>query len=312
MNIFRVRWFSVGVILTLAGIACRLGEAAGPTATPFPAVAVEELQFADAETGRRFVALDACARALAGPDWVHEAYRPIGNFYQASWCSQANSQEECFLRDVAAGGREIQVVELSTLFYPGQFPQVFGLNLWARWAPAGQGWGAAFSFAEGGQGVMGSGFSLYFTEYPDGMAPRFPASGSEVTAVGLGDRYTYQVHESLVEHASGRPLREELAAYLASPEAMRNQGLANLAALQQKVEETILAHQVTTCEYGPYEGDGIPPACTLRPLTADEEAAALAEAEQHFNGQQRLLSDDYQEMYAALLKAFPLDRCWEG
>jgi len=69
-------------------------------------------------------------------------------------------------------------------------------------------------------------------------------------------------------------------------------------------------HQVTACDRGPYEGKGIEPPCTPCPLTPEEEAAELARAAAHFAEQQRLLRENYREMYVALMQAFPLDRCW--
>ena len=58
------------------------------------------------------------------------------------------------------------------------------------------------------------------------------------------------------------------------------------------------------------QGKGIEPPCTPRSLTPDEEAAELARAAAHFDAQQALLRENYREMYAALMQAFPLDRCW--
>ena len=104
--------------------------------------------------------------------------------------------------------------------------------------------------------------------------------------------------------------REKLALYLVSPEALRDAGQAQIQALAARVDEALRTHQVTACDRGPYEGNGIEPPCTPRPLTPEEEAAELARAAAYFDEQQRLLRENYREMYAVLMQAFPLDRCW--
>lgn len=109
---------------------------------------------------------------------------------------------------------------------------------------------------------------------------------------------------------AGLPPVNELADYIESADSMRNRGVARLDALQQKAVSTIISHQVLHCDYGSQTTSDVPPPCNPRPLTYVEETQALAEADAYFSEQKQLLADNYQEMYAALLKAFPLDRCW--
>ena len=91
---------------------------------------------------------------------------------------------------------------------------------------------------------------------------------------------------------------------------MRDRALLQNQALADKVITAITTHQITTCDRGPYLGNGLPPACPPRPLTSAEEAAELARAHAYFAEQAQLLRDHYQAMYAAWLSSFPLDRCW--
>lgn len=90
---------------------------------------------------------------------------------------------------------------------------------------------------------------------------------------------------------------------------MRDRGLVQIQALAQKANTTINAHQANTCDLGPYVGNGIPPACTPRLLTANEEADELARANAYFAEQEQLLREHYQEMYAAWMAAFLFDQC---
>ena len=91
---------------------------------------------------------------------------------------------------------------------------------------------------------------------------------------------------------------------------MRDLGLHSLAALEQKVTATIQTHQSAACAYDTPPANGGAPPCTPRPLTAEEETAALTKAQAYFAVQTAALRDHYREMWAALLNAFPLDRCW--
>ena len=277
-----------------------LGSSARPTPIPY-AGSLDGLQFSSAEAERRVKELDRCMRDMAGPGWTYMSYQPLGNFYEARWCSGAGARRDCVLAASSADNRDQHVVELDTLFY--DLPQVFGLEVSARWVPPAQGWGAHFYFSEGGQSVLGEGFGLDFSFY---AAP----TGAPQSRLHLGSSYSYPIYEMQVNYLSSQPLREDLASYIASPEAMRERGLEQMDAVLNQVEDKLRLHQVTRCEYGPYKGDGIPPVCNPRPLTPTEEQASLATARADWANQKQLLNDNYRELYATLLKAFPLDRCW--
>ncbi len=297
-------WFGGGLVL-LNALACRPLSPAQPTptSTAVPVVSLDALQFSDALTGERFGALDACIANLVDESWQRRPYELIGNFYEAAWCRGNGARSDCQITSGSRDDRDQHTIHLYTLFYPQSYPQVFGLGLNALWVPATPGWGAQFYFSEGGQSTVGEGFGLTFLLYSQ-------PSGPPQTMVTLGDTYQYKVQETMVNHATGLPLREHLALYLASPEALRENGLAQFQAIAVQVEQTITLHQAQACEYGEPPGGGIPPPCTLRPLTAAEEADELAKAQAHFAGQQHLLDEQYQVMYQALMTAFPLDQCW--
>jgi hypothetical protein len=182
----------------------------------------------------------------------------------------ALARRDCVLAGSSADHRDQHIVELDTLFY--DWPHVFGLEVSARWVPPAPGWGAHFNFSEDGQSVLGEGFGLDFSFY---AAP----AGAPQSQLHLGSSYSYPIYETQVQYLSSQPLREDLAGYIASPEAMRERGLEQMEAALKKVEDKLRLHQVTRCEYGPYKGNGIPPVCNSRPLTPTEEQAALSMSE---------------------------------
>ena len=302
----RLGWFPQmigGLVLVVLLYACTTSQNTLPTPTAVSTPGLNGLAFSSADLERRITELDRCISDLAGAGWTHVPYKQIGNFYEASWCRGAGARQNCAFAESSADNRDQHAIALYTLFYPREFPQVFGLGLNVRWVPSAQGWGAGFYFSEDGKTIVGEGFGLDFFFY---AAP----TGKPKSTLHLGSGYGYAIRETKVQHTSGLPLREDLAQYLKSPEAMRDRGLMMLEALQAKVESTLQSHQASTCDYGPVRGN-LPPICTPRPLTRAEEDQALAEAQASLGSQRQLLQDNYQELYATLLKAFPLDRCWK-
>jgi hypothetical protein len=291
--------------ILLSALACRaLTGPAAPTATPLPLVGLDELRFDDPATERRFKALDACIRERTADGWRTTGYQLIGNFYSSRWCEGAGARDDCQIASSTEHNRDQHVIELETFFYPSSYPQVFGLKLAALWVPEQDGWGAYFHFSEDGRNFYGEGAGIGFARYETG-------SREPVASVSVIGPLAYGLFETTVAlPPEAFSAREELALYLVSPEALRDEGLAQMQALAVRVDEALRTHQVTACDYGPYEGQGIPPVCTPRALTPEEEAAELARAAVHFAEQQRLLRENYREMYAALMRAFPLGRCW--
>jgi hypothetical protein len=286
-------------------LACRFFSPPG-TSTPQTIVPVHDLRFTDVKTGERFSTLDGCIQNMAGPSWRTTSYRLLGNFYQSDWCKGAGARDDCQIASGTIDQRDQHDLSLYTLFYSQDYPQVFGLGLQALWVPKATGWGASFYFAEQGQSIVGEGWSATFSEY---NSPSGPAD----SRVDLGWKIGYTIHgphETTFEQASDLPLREDLAAYLASPENLRDLGLKQIQALATQVDEAIRSHQVQACDQGPYQGNGIPPACTLRPMTAAEEATERDKARAYFESEENSLREHYQEIYNAWMTAFPLNQCW--
>jgi hypothetical protein len=56
---------------------------------------------------------------------------------------------------------------------------------------------------------------------------------------------------------------------------------------------------------------GLPPTTAMIPLTPEEEAAAVAEADSWFAEQRRLIEGHYGAMYDVLLRSFPIHEAWD-
>ncbi len=286
-------------------LACRFFSTP-VTSTPQSVIGVDKLLFADADTGDRFRALDGCIKKLVDDTWKTTSYQLVGNFYMSDWCNGAGSPTDCQIAYSTIDNRDQHIISLDTLFYSQDYPQVFGLGMQAMWVPKTTGWGASFYFAEKGKTIVGEGWGVNFRQY---LTPGGPVDAT----VDIGWKYQYTIHgpnETSFEQSSDLPLREDLARYLSSAETMRDLALEQIQALAVKVEGEISGHRVKACDLGPYLGKGIPPACTLRPMTASEEATELGKARATFTHEEQLLHEQYQEMYAVWMTAFPLDQCW--
>ena len=247
--------------------------------------------------------LDRCVTEHAAAWARHSPYQRGGNFITAKWCTGGGARDDCLIAEGSAWRRDQRVIELSTLFYPSAPRDAFGLGISALYTPPGTAWGASVSFWEGGKGIIGDGLHLTVRRYQEGQ--RDP----DLTLT-LGPRMSYQVHQTLIEWSTGLSPLEELPHYLASPEALRDRGRALVQGLRLRVLTAINDKQVEGCDYGEYHNDGVPPEEIPRPLTDEEEAAALSDAEAHFTARLDALDHEHEAMYQALMDTFPFKLCW--
>ena len=274
-----------------------------PTPTDFPSINVDKLNFQDFETKQHFDSLNQCVNDIIDTSWTTIPYQLNGNSYRSTWCHGSGVSSDCQTARSTEENRDLHILTLSTLTYPQDPSAVFGLGIGALWAPAEPGWGAHFYFRENGDAArISDDWSLIFYKYT--------ASTIESTAVfSFYDQY--QIQETHVGYSFGLPVRADLAHYLKSAEAMRTRRLEQIQGLAQIVKTTIETHQATICgDLGPYLDNGIPPACIQRSLTPKEETDELAKAENYFSDQKEILNENYQDLYAAWMKAFPMDQCW--
>jgi hypothetical protein len=292
------------LLLVTVSVSCEKSSFSPMMApTDLPIVNADKLNFQDSETRQHFVSLNRCINNIIDANWTAIPYQLYGNFYQSTWCHGTGATSDCRIASSTVDNRDQHVLSLYTLTYPQDYPTAFGLGLEALWVPAETGWGAHFSFSENGGGIIGDHWGVRFDRYTT------LTDQIESTAV-LWSYDQYQIQETLVEYSFDLPLREDLALYLKSAEAMRLRRLEQIQALAQKVKTTIETHQATICDLGPYLNNGIPPECTPRSLTLEEEAEELVKAEKIFSDQEQILNENYQELYTAWMKAFPMDQCW--
>ncbi len=296
-------WLACGLVLLsmLACRSCSIPPIPAATPSPQPTVGVDELRFKDPEAGQQFRSLNACIQDFVDETW-RTSYHLSANYYQLRWCRGEGASPDCQTLDPTSDRRDQHIIELFTKFYQ-DFPEVIGLGIRAHWVPETTGWKAWFGFFGAGGSEGGEGWGVKFSEYST-------STGRPEVIVELGDEYSYKIIETYIKFSTDLPTREDLALHLAGPEAMRDRGQAQIRILSQLVETEISTHQVMACDWDPYQGGGIPPMCTPRPMDPAEEATELARAEAYFADQDQLLRDHYQDMYAAWMKAFPLDQCW--
>lgn len=286
----------------LAALACLPGIFRTQSPPPGSTAGLDELHFSDPAAEARFRNLYACINGLRDNRWHADSLRIRGNFLSSRWCQGAGVDQDCQEISTASDRPDLAMIELFTLSYRGP-DEAFGLGVHAIKVPQETGWRVSFSYVENGLTITGNGWGLSFHQY------RGP-SERPGTVVGFGHAFDYMVVETKVIYNPETPILEDIAQYLASPEAMRDRGLEQLRALAGEVREAIEAGEVSGCDYPPYEGNGIPPACTPRPMTPAEQADELDRLEATIEEQESLLMEHYQEMYATWMDAFPFERCW--
>ncbi len=292
------------LLLAAVSVSCEKSTfSPGAAPTGLPVVDADKLNFQDSETRQHFVSLNQCINNIIDAKWTAIPYQLSGNLYKSSWCQGTGTTSDCRIASSTLDHRDQHVLSLFTLTYLQDFPTAFGLGLDTLWVPAETGWGAQFSFSENGAGIIADQWGVRFDRYTS------PTDQSELTAV-LGSYDQYQIQETLVTYSFGLPLRDDLALYLKSAEAMRIRRLEQIQALAQKVKATIETHQAAICDWGPNLNNGIPPKCTPRSLTPEEEAVELLKADKNFSDQEQIMNENYQELYTAWMKAFPMDQCW--
>jgi len=260
---------------------------------------MDELTFEDPSLQKILVAADGVMRARAATEgWKHVPWGQGGNFFRAKWAVGAGARDDCVIAGGSAHRRDQRCVELYTLFYPKDWPTVFGLGMQGLATPADTGWGANVYLAVGGKTVVGEGFSVSFDKFDAG-------TGDPKIRLHAGTSNEYTVVATTVRLPSGRAPLDECRAMLASADGLKARLLELSSALEAQVMKVLAEHGAQAMEYGPYEGNGIPPVEMPRPLTAAEEKKAKAEAAAFFASQRQVVVKEYRAMYEAARRAAP-------
>jgi hypothetical protein len=267
-------------------------------------LSLDELRFSDPQNEERFLTLDACINDYTSGDdeWRNSGYETLGNFFESRWCRGAGTRANCHFGDIDR--RDQHIIQLHTFFFSASYPEVFGVYINGLRVPAEEGWAVSFGYAEDSKTIMGNDVNLSFRYYvPDKQKPTH-----QVSIVGP---FMYRVGETRFRAPETLSLstHEKLAEVLESPESMRDMAIHYYQAIATEVDAALQGGEISTCDYGEYQGDGIKPVCTPRPFTDDELTAELKRADEYFASQQALLEENYREMYTTLFQAFPFDRC---
>jgi len=265
-------------------------------------VVLETLVFPSAEEQARFAAVRG-ELASTRANWKHRPLEIVGNFVEEGWCAPSVSDAACFGGAVVSDReRGTAWATIGTLYYPQDWPSVFGFQLRIGEMPSSGQWGAAVWLGVDGRTIIGDALSIAF----------FRFEGDAVTdEIPLGDSLAWTVQEShftiaapAPEGASGRVRAETaLRRLLESPEVFRTTAHELWNRLQAEVEAGLSTSQ--KCHDGPYLGDGIPPECTLVPLTPADLAGERDRLLQTMKRRHDLVDSDGDAMYAVLRRLVP-------
>ncbi|MBU2559718.1 immunoglobulin domain-containing protein [archaeon] len=265
---------------------------------------LSHLQFESEPEEQQMKNLDECIESITDSSWRFVGYKEIGNFYEKRWCKGEGARSDCQITDSTIQRKDPHIITLNTFSYSGAgVPEVFGLGVHALKNPENAGWGVSFSFVENGKTITNEQSSITFSYFEAGFE-------KPQKSISLGSNPGYKVYETSVNLGMETPPREELEKFLASPESVRDHGLIKLNEHENEVYGHITSNTAVRCEYGPYEGGGIPPLCIERPLTEGEIGESLIGAQDYFSQKRSIITKDYKDMYTALMESFPFEGCW--
>jgi hypothetical protein len=230
--------------------------------------------------------------------WSEGGLQSNGQLIDQRWCRPPVGPEACAAgampRDPSADAGLARLGWMST----GRPGGDFGVNYAVVDLPT-QGLGLRLSLTVGGRGLVGDQLSLRWQ--------RVPAQNDAPDALRLGSSLAWAVGEQQIDVAMpgvGGPAAA-LAALAESPEALQRRGGAHLAALEAAVLAALQGDTLRFCELGPYEGDGLPPVCTPRPLTEAERGAERARLAETLGRWRATLQGEAPNLHAALVRWSP-------
>lgn len=332
--VFGFQYFLAAMVVAVISMACVQSSAAkGKNPPPLP-VTVDSLKFETPTLKKRFQSFDAAARqVVAEKGFEHETWGGIGGNL-VKWTSSKGidiREPRVILRGPIDSLKLIHRVEVSAIGLP--IPATKAVGFWVQYvAPKPDQWCVYVSYLEGAnQNFMATGWSMKFFRWDPAAIAARAYGGPEDHAKDLIEFpiSRYSASATTIELASNLSLYDGFLRYAKSADAMRDVCLADLAELEARVVKTIAAHK---CEKQVYEKSrrllwfrfssqtpkfrwepllsSLPPKFQLEPLTAEEEKAELARANEHFAAQAQLVRTHHREMYEVLRKSFPLERCW--
>ena len=236
-------------------LAALLLPACAPHAPPAdPAFA--QLQFQDDAIARLAGALRAAAAADAA-GWTHEPLGPSSRGLVESWCTGFPEGAGCWGESEARGHGGGRSASTSTRTAPRAGSS--GPRATCRRMGAG---GVSVHVE---LGTVGEDYTVEFLRYSE---------ASLTDRIVLGHSLSLPIEQTRVEvEPSPTPVRAELRALLASPDAFTGWATGGLARLRAAANTALDAGRVERCSYGEYLGDGQPECRRVPPLSAEQAAA---------------------------------------
>jgi hypothetical protein len=300
------------------------------------------MRFPDPALGEKFRRFDAYCRQAKDAQGHHRPYksfprRSARGVYFAEWATFAIEDRNPVNYH---GSREVHSLSMSAIYDADGGPevrdQIVGFTATGRWKPAETGWGARVTYRT----LHGADyprskrpnewfkFSVFYYRATDSVELARPTihfarnGGAQFAYTHLvevedeQDPIAYEFVVRIRTDASYDQLKkkqpdEDVDRILGSPEAMRDFGLAALNELENRIRAEIptktALRSVRSMRMPEYNED--PDRLNRdRPPRDDELAEVMRIARERVQSRRSALNDGYQEMYAAVHNALPVQQ----
>lgn len=293
------------LVLSPVALGCSVPqvEVHDPPAMPLGVPALEDMsgaEFASAGIRDYVAAVSRCLDAeTATPEWQRV---PSSGGQLAGWCTGRSARRGCPVAAQFEWERDQRAMQLQVLTDDGL--RISSVMIEAISVPPAAGWGARLGYAKP---LHHGAFDLTFSLFDEERKP-------PVATVPLGSTLSYAVrwhHETIETIHLDAPgsAHDRLALAVQSDDAFREGFMPQLVALREKVHERIssLGAKKAVC---PTRTRNSLPNCRFEEFDAEEQAWLRGTADHEIGAWITAVEDHAPELRAALLRAYPVDRCW--
>ena len=206
---------------------------------------------------------------------------------------------------------------METISSRKQEREVSGVRLTASWFPK-EGWGVRVEYSINTGKFASQSFEVWFTddnrEISSSTDYKLNLPAGEYLGRKRYDRLEYVVNVTGRSRTDWETDHDpEVRRFSASPEGLLKEGLASLDELEQLARKQITSGEALTVLDDSTISGGQPPeehsASGQYELTDEREQEILGEALAEIERQRELLRENYRELHAAVVRAFPLSDC---
>lgn len=257
----------------------------------------EDLKFETKAEGERHQALRAWMEKKA-KGWKHKPLAAGGNFLSERWCGPKVPLDRCDSGSVVTGEeRGTEWMTLEALHY--ELPKAFGLVVSLGAFPEKGDLALRFYVSEGGKTIVGEAMDATFLA--------LGKDGKVAETATVGGRASVEIVGSAVSVFSPDPWRTTLKKLAESPKSLEAVATKLFDALQVRVDEALAKGEVQGFDEGKYEGNGIPPTKTPRPLTAAEKEREARAAKAEIARRKAFVERHAKAMHALLVEKVPVE-----